>query len=354
MTVSAAVSPGLPLAGQKILFVGGKGGVGKTTTASALALRLAERGERCLLVSTDPAHSLGDLFQQKLGDGPQSLAPGLWGMEIDPDAQVEKHLSIVKQTMRSLVRPDMYPEIDRQMSLARLSPGAVEAAMLERMSELMIGAGEEYDRVLFDTAPTGHTLRLLALPEIMAAWTDGMLRQRDRSDSWDRALQKLAPRPGAGDDLAFLDAPEVPPEDDRSNRIRSVLLKRRQKFYRARRLLLEPSITGFVLVLNPERLPILESRKAVESLDAAGVPILGIVVNRVLPEESLGGFLEQRREQEAAYLEQIDDLFRKLPRVRLPLQARDIHGIDALRSIGAGLLPAAAHPRVTGMQHFDG
>ena len=106
--------------------------------------------------------------------------------------------------MRSLVKPEMYGEIDRQMSLARLSPGAVEAAMLERMSELMVEAGAEYDRVLFDTAPTGHTLRLLSLPEIMAAWTDGLLRHRDRSDSWNKALGRLGPRPGTGDDLAFL------------------------------------------------------------------------------------------------------------------------------------------------------
>lgn len=338
MTASAAAEVGLPLAGQRVLFVGGKGGVGKTTTASALALRLAERGERCLLVSTDPAHSLGDLFDRSLGDKAQALAPNLWGMEIDPEAQVASHLSTVKRTMRSLVKPEMYGEIDRQMSLARLSPGAVEAAMLERMSELMVEAGAEFDRVLFDTAPTGHTLRLLSLPEIMAAWTDGLLRHRDRSDSWNKALGRLGPRPGTGDDLAFLDAPEEP-QDDRSNRIRAVLLERRQKFYRARRLLLDPAATGFILVLNPEKLPILESRKAVEALGEFEVPILGLIVNRVLPDQPLGDFLEQRREQEGDYLRQIDELFRRLPRIRVPLQPRDVQGMDALRMIGSRLLP---------------
>jgi len=334
----AAAESGLKLGRQRILFVGGKGGVGKTTTASALALRLAERGERCLLVSTDPAHSLGDLWDRHIGDHEVQLAPNLIGLEIDPDAQVEAYLATVMKTMRDLVKPEMFPEIERQMSLARLSPGAVEAAMLERMSELMIDKDSRFDRVIFDTAPTGHTLRLLSLPEIMAAWTDGLLKHRDRSESWNAALKKLGPRAGAGDDLNFLDAVEDP-EDDRSNRVRSVLLDRRQKFYQARRALLEPGTSAFILVLIPEKLPILESQKAVEALRGFEVPILGLVVNRVLPSEPLGEFLELRRAREAAYLTQIDDIFSSLPRLRVPLFSRDVEGLDSLRRLGRLLLP---------------
>jgi arsenite/tail-anchored protein-transporting ATPase len=334
---SAAAEKGLKLRGQRILFVGGKGGVGKTTTASALALCLSERGERCLLVSTDPAHSLGDLFDRRIGDREVELAPNLWGMEIDPDAQVEQHLEAVKRTMRDLVQPHLHSEIDRQMALARQSPGAVEAAMLERMSELMIAAGDRFDRVIFDTAPTGHTLRLLSLPEIMAAWTDGLLRQRDRSDSWNASLKRLNPRPGVGDDLSFVDAVSEP-EDERSSRVRNILLERRRKFYQARRLLLNADVSGFILVLIPEKLPILESRKAVEALDGYEVPVLGLVVNRVLPDSPLGDFLEQRREQEGAYLRQIDQIFSDQHRIHIPLMPRDVEGMENLRLLGGWLL----------------
>jgi arsenite/tail-anchored protein-transporting ATPase len=333
---SAAADNRLRLGGQRILFVGGKGGVGKTTTASALALHLSEHGDRCLLVSTDPAHSLGDLWDRRIGDREEALAPRLWAMEIDPERQVGKHLDAVTRTMKDLVKPDLFPEIERQMALARLSPGAVEAAMLERMAELMVAGGERFDRVIFDTAPTGHTLRLLSLPEIMAAWTDGLLRHRDRSESWNAAMKKLGPRPGVGDDLSFLDAVQDQ-EDDRSTRIRSVLLERRRKFYQARRLLLDQSTTGFVLVLIPEKLPILESRKAIDALTEYRVPVLGLVVNRVLPNQPLGDFLEQRREQEGAYLRQIEKLFPDLPRVEVPLMARDVEGIAALRAVGRWL-----------------
>jgi arsenite/tail-anchored protein-transporting ATPase len=333
---SAAAEPPLGLAGQRIVFVGGKGGVGKTTTASALSLRLAESGERVLLVSTDPAHSLGDLFDRDIGDRETPLAPNLTGLEIDPDAEVVAHLEQVKRTMREFVRPDLYPEIERQMSLARQSPGAVEAAMLERMAVLMIDEGRRFDRIIFDTAPTGHTLRLLSLPEIMAAWTDGLLRHRDRSDSWNRALDTLGRTPPPGEDLSFVDA-KPPKEDERSGRIREILLERRRKFYQARRLLLDPAECAFVLVLVPEKLPILESRKALEALSGFDVPVLGLVVNRVLPKEPLGHFLEQRREQEGAYLSQIRDHFRGLPRFEVPLLPRDVEGAESLRAVAEHL-----------------
>jgi arsenite/tail-anchored protein-transporting ATPase len=179
---------------RRFLFVGGKGGVGKTTVASALALRMAEAGERVLLVSTDPAHSLGDLFDARLGDREREVAPGLLAMEIDPEEEVERYLERVKANMREFVRPAMYSEIERQMELARHSPGTEEAALLDRIAELMGEGAPEVDRILFDTAPTGHTLRLLALPEIMTAWTEGLLKSRDRSDSFGRALDRL----GAG------------------------------------------------------------------------------------------------------------------------------------------------------------
>jgi len=315
--------------------VGGKGGVGKTTTAAAFALKLADRGERCLLVSTDPAHSLHDLFGVSIGDRETRIHGELWALEVDPEAEADRHLDSVRRGMRSFVKPELYHEIDRQMELTRLSPGAVEAALLERVARLMDEAGERYRRVIFDTAPTGHTLRLLSLPEIMSAWMDGLLKHRDRSDELARARKRLDRPPG--EDLSFLDRP-MEEEDDRSRRIRETLMERRRLFARARTLMLDPAVTGFLLVLIPEKLPILESRMALDALEKFHVPVLGMVVNRVLPPGPLGDFLEARREQEGEYLERIRKTFPGVPAIHVPLLPRDVEGLTGLRALGEHLL----------------
>jgi arsenite-transporting ATPase len=327
----------LPLGDRRVIFVGGKGGVGKTTTSAALALHLADSGKRVLVVSTDPAHSLGDVFDQPIGPKPKRLAPNLTGLEIDEDRVVDEYLADVKQSMRSLVQPAMYHEIDRQIELARSSPGAVEAAMLERVAGLMVADDPDYDVLVFDTAPTGQTLRLLTLPEIMAAWTEGLLGHREKSDKLANAMKRLGGGP-RGDDLShFEHAQAAESGDPRFRRIREKLLERRRVFQKARRMLLDPEAVAFLLVLIPERLPILESTKAIAALKEFGVPVAGLVVNRVLPEGPIGDFLEERREQEKEYLRQIDERFRDVPRIRVPLFARDVGGLEPLRQVGAYL-----------------
>lgn len=324
----------LGLFDRRILFVGGKGGVGKTTVAASLALMAAKRGKTCLVVSTDPAHSLADIFDRDIGARETALAPGLHGLEIDPEGEAERYLKTVKQNMRSLVRPELYGEIDRQMNLARHAPGAAEAAMLDRVADLMVEEQRRYDLVVFDTAPTGHTIRLLSLPEIMAAWTDGLLRHQERSKNLGRVLQNLGGTRGKREDLSLIDGEEPMVGSDTASRIQSVLLERRRKFHRARRLLLDETITGFILVLIPERLPILESRKAIHVLRHFQVPVLAMVVNRVLPDTVDGDFFNKRREQEARYRAEIDEAFASIRRIEVPLLECDVQGIETLGRIG--------------------
>ncbi|SDK87009.1 arsenite-transporting ATPase [Modicisalibacter muralis] len=320
---------------HRLLWVGGKGGVGKTTVAAALGVLAARRGRRVLVVSTDPAHSLGDVFERELNDAPRRLLPGLDALEIDPDAEVDAHLKRVIQQMRRYAAPEMMTELERQMRLTRQSPGTQEAALLERLARLMTEDDGRYELIVFDTAPTGHTLRLLTLPEAMAAWTDGLLAHNRKSEELGKVLKHLTPKRGRDVDTPF-DNPEHDGLDELDARTRDVaqtLLDRRRLFHRARRRIENPDESVFLFVMTPERLPILETARAVAALEAAHIPIAGALVNRVIPDDADGDFLRRRREQEAVYLARIDAELEHLPRPRLPLLATDVQGIEVLEEL---------------------
>ena len=320
---------------KRLLWVGGKGGVGKTTVAASLAVLAARRERRGLVVSTDPAHSLGDVFDRELGDVPRRLLPNLDAMEIDPDAEVDAHLARVAEQMRRYAAPQMMAELERQMRLTRQSPGTQEAALLERLSRLVTADDVDHDLIIFDTAPTGHTLRLLTLPEAMAAWTDGLLAHNRKSEELGRVLSHLTPKRGR-DVAGPFDDPEQDPLADLDERTRDVartLIERRRLFHRARRRIEDAEETSFLFVLTPERLPILETARAVAALEAVHVPVAGTLVNRVIPEDADGDFLRARRAQEATYLARIDAELGHLPRPRLPWLPTDVQGIEILEGL---------------------
>ena len=319
---------------RRLLFVGGKGGVGKTTIAAALAVAAADGGHSCLVVSTDPAHSLGDVFGKSIGGSKQQLDKQLWGLEIDPDEEAERHIETVKLQMKNLVHPRMYGAVDRQLDFARLAPGTMEAALLERMAELMTDAGNQFDLVVFDTAPTGHTLRLLSLPDIMMAWTEGLLRHNQRSSDLSAKLKLFNANLQSEDQTLLGDVPSEYSGSTRESRITDILRSRQRKLRRASDLLLDRSASAFILVLNPDKLSLLESQKAVAALEQVHVPIEAVVVNRVMPDDADGGFVDARRRQESTYRNAIDRAFSNLHRRTLPLLSDDVLGIDALRHMG--------------------
>ena len=330
---------------RRIIFVGGKGGVGKTTTAGALALMGGEAGRSTLLVSTDPAHSLGDIFDIRVGNKETPLAPNLAGLEIDPEAEAERHIATVKMSMKSLVAPKMYGEIDRQLELARHSPGTVEAALLERMADLMSDAKSRFDLLIFDTAPSGHTIRLLSLPEVLSAWSDGMLGQQDRSRRLGDLLKVFGRDHSREDEFGMIGGSKEESDDSRDSRIQDILLTRRRKFHRARALLTDPAVTAFLMVLTAERLPILETKKTLDLLGKFDVPVAGMIVNRLLPPEADGDFLQERRAQEQEYRDEIDRTFAHLQRVYLNLLPHDVHGVETLLEIGRAILRQLGQPR---------
>lgn len=316
---------------RSLLMVGGKGGVGKTTSAAAIACRAADAGRKVLLVSTDPAHSLGDAFASSIGNRIRCMAPNLFALELDPDEEVDRYLENVSTQMRRFAGPDQFKELEKQLRLSRQSPGAQEAALLDRISRIIDETSNDYDLVIFDTAPTGHTLRLLSLPEIMAAWTSGLLKHNHKAQQLGKVLDHLSP----GKDL---DSPLQDPVehanrdlDPRSRQIADTLLARQRLFHRARRVLSDADKTAFIFVMTPEKLPILETGRAVDSLNDSGIPVAGIIINRVLPTKVDGAFFAARVMTQQRHLDEIKDRFHALAMLSIPLQEDDIQGLDAIR-----------------------
>ncbi|WP_068672552.1 ArsA family ATPase [Oceanobacillus sp. Castelsardo] len=298
---------------KRIIFIGGKGGVGKSTTAAAIAWKSANSGFKTLLVSTDPAHNLGDIFNKKIGGETTRVFENLFALEIDPEIETTKYINQVKENIKGTVNATMMQEVHRQLDTAKASPGADEAALFDKIIAVILEESHSFDKIIFDTAPTGHTIRLLSLPELMGIWIEGLLKRRKKTN----------------DNYTQLLNDGEPIEDP----IYDVLKERKDRFQKAREVLLDRKNTGFIFVLNAERLPILETKKAIDLLDKYHLHVKTVVVNKILPEIADGEFLQQRKEYEKQYLTQIKETFKQQQLILVPLFANDITNKQQLEKI---------------------
>jgi arsenite/tail-anchored protein-transporting ATPase len=310
---------------RPLVFFSGKGGVGKTTMAAAAALLYAGQGARTLLVSTDPAHSTADILGVPLGPEPRDVGDGLQAAEIDAERAAIEHVEQIKEDVASSVDRELLPAVHRHLDLARASPGTVESALFDRLVGFMERAPGEFDRVVFDTAPTGHTLRLLALPALLSAWVEGLARQREQVAGTERMLRNLA---GSGGD---------PAADPLLERLHA----RRARFGRAGERLREES--SFWLVLTAERLPIEETARAEGVLRDGGLHVAGLVVNRLVPADADGAYMAARRRQQEAYLDEAAARFAGRTLVPVDQLPTDVTSREHLHTIGEQLAPRLKH-----------
>lgn len=327
------------------VFVGGKGGVGKTTTSCCLGVQLAKYRKKVLIVSTDPAHNLSDAFCQKIGRDPTPINgfDNLSAMEIDANDDMEK----MQQQMVDAAEAGAEDESGISSLMAELTnsiPGIDEAMSF---SELMKQVQSmDYDVVVFDTAPTGHTLRLLSFPTILEKALGKLMELKDRFGGLIGQASALfgGGNPGQVQDMML----------GRLEETRAIINKVNDAFQ-------NPELTTFVCVCIPEFLSIYETERLVQELSKFGIDTHNIVVNQVLfPEkdaEELGEWFEAnkaslpkeareicskmmaRKKMQDKYIGQCFDLYGDDFNVTLmPLLDYEVRGVDKLKEFSENLI----------------
>jgi arsenite-transporting ATPase len=318
---------------MRILLYTGKGGVGKTSTSAATALRCAELGYRTAVVSTDPAHSLGDSFDRRIGSELTQLAPNLWGQEIDLLNQMDKYWGRVQGYLNLLFA---WRGMDSLVAEeASVLPGMEELASLMQITHLADSG--DYDVVVIDAAPTGSTLQLLSFPDMARWYIEKIFPFQRKTIQIARPLMKR-----------MTDMPM--PEDDVFESIEELV----GFLARMNELLSDPQISSMRLVLNPEKMVVKEAQRAYTYLNLYGYSVDAVICNRVFPKELSDSYFDVWKNAQSENIELIHESFHPLPIFEVPFFSQEVTGMEMLKQMAQSLFGVAGERGGAGdpTQHF--
>jgi len=312
---------------MRYIYFGGKGGVGKTVVAAAVALWMARQGKRTLLASTNPVHSLSNLFQMDVFGRPV-LMPGtetFYVQEIDTKDTIEKSKTEIREKISWFLKfADIPTKAEDFIESATMNPAFEESAMFENMINIIFDGA--FDFYVFDTAPTANARRLLGMSKVYGLWVDKMMKSRDDAKSMRLSLSFRKKK--------------VEEEEDP---LLDYLTTFRDRIEQMRVILTDKEKSAFFFVTLLESLPIAVIRRFIGWFQDFGIPIGGVIINEVIDTSDVGDasadFVRNRIKMQDRYKKDVYDLFENV-RGEIPLFENEVRGMDMVSKLSASLFPA--------------
>jgi arsenite-transporting ATPase len=305
---------------RRYIMFGGKGGLGKTTLSATCAYWLARQGKRVLLFSVDPQASLSDIFQKDIfGKGAVPIVENLWAQEIDADKRIRDYQNEIRQKILDMYGFDKVPEeIDSYIASASAEPAMEESAIFDAVVDIIVTG--DYDYYIYDLVPLGHALYYLSMAKVYDEWINKITKLREEMGQYDQVA-------------ATLRRQETVEEDKILEELRYI----KGRINTSSQILTDKQRTAFFFVLVPEKMIILDTRKAAELFARFDVPISGYVVNRVLPPELRAGniptYLKNRIQMQEKYLGEIRHSLGNQILAYVPEMERDITGLPMIERL---------------------
>jgi arsenite-transporting ATPase len=314
----------------KYFFFGGKGGVGKTAVAGAVAYYLSENlGKKVLISSTNPVHSLSSLFGQDLWKQGTKRIEGtknLYAEEIDISATIERYKGDIRDRLVQFLKfADIPVDVEPFIEIATTNPGFEESAMFDDMINIILN--KDFDAYIFDTAPVAHTYRLLGMSKVYDLWLHKMIKSREE------ALSLRAK-------MSFRKEKIV--QELKKDPLLMSLIATRKRTEEGRGLLTDATRTAFFFVTLPLALPIAVIERFITWIEAFGIPVGGVIVNEVIPKvdsTNLSTYVANRIKEQAGYVDVINQKFPGMVRAMVPLFEKEVNGIDMVSRMADSLAP---------------
>ncbi len=316
----------------KYMFTGGKGGVGKTIAAAGLAYHFASNGEKTLLASLNPVHSLSSLFMQDLTGGvikPVEGVENLYAIEVEIDDVVEKYKENIARRLREFLKwADIPLNPEPFVEIATTNPAFQESAMFDKMMDIVLEQGQNFDRIVFDTAAVANAVRLIGLSKIYGLWLARMIKSRKEALSL--RVQ-----------LSF--RKEKVMEEIKKDPLLADLLDMNERFSRVREILLNSEETAFFFVTLPLSLPIAVVKRFIKMVQAYDIPVGGVIVNQIIP-RSIGEapdvteYIRNKYKEQLHYMEVIERDLGDLVVSYIPMYPKEVVGVEMVAKVAEDLL----------------